>query len=546
MSSYVIARYLRLSSEDIDLKESNKTESNSIANQRGVLNAHIEKIPEFYDAKVIEFCDDGWSGTNFERPAVQKMLLQVRQGKIQCVIVKDLSRFGRDYLTVENYISRIFPFLGVRFISVNDGIDSIRPMDVDSLDTSFRAILYDLYSRDLSRKVRSAKRQRAQRGDFVTGYAPFGYIKDPERKKHLVVDPPAAAIVQRIFHMVGSGKSAVQTARALNADGTPTPMLYKLSAGYAQRAWRSIQTENFWTDNTIIRIIRDEQYLGKVVYGKRCCDVIGKEHSVKVSKKDWIISEHAHDAIVTQEEFDRAQAALHKYRERGRTPDRQPLRKKVYCGICGHALARKEANAPYYICRTSSMTSTYPCSGTRILERDLFTLVLDGIHAQAALAVELSAVWKESHQQSRKDAQAMLKQLGFLKDAHDQTKQRSDALYEAFVLGEISRAEYVAQKTALKEEMDVLSERITSLTSDIENENADKGLQNRFVDTFEQYTEVRELTDEIVEDVLTQIRVYPNLRVEIDWNYQDDFRKLISGGFCCNHDLASTQSSQRL
>ncbi len=158
MSVDVIAEYLRLSSEDIDLKDARKTESNSISNQRDLLNAHIAKIPEFSESEVVEFCDDGWSGKNFERPAVQEMLAQVRQGKIHCVIVKDLSRFGRDYIIVENYISRIFPFLGVRFISVNDGIDSIRPMDVDSLDTSFRALLYDLYSRDLSRKVRSAKR----------------------------------------------------------------------------------------------------------------------------------------------------------------------------------------------------------------------------------------------------------------------------------------------------------------------------------------------------------------------------------------------------
>jgi len=531
MSDYVIAKYLRLSSEDIDLKETQKTESNSIVNQRGLLNAHIEKIPEFSEAEVIEFCDDGWSGKNFERPAVQELLSQVRQGKIQCVIVKDLSRFGRDYLTVENYISRIFPFLGVRFISVNDGIDSIRPMDVDNLDTSFRALLYDLYSRDVSRKVRSAKRQRAQRGDFVSRYAPFGYIKDPQRKNHLVIDPPAAEIVQRIFWMVGSGKSAIQTAKALNDDGVLTPMLYKLAAGCTQRVWNSVQPENYWTDSAIIRIIRDEQYLGKVIYGKRYYDIVGKKHSVKVSKKDWIITEHAHDAIVTQEVFDRAQAALHEYMERDSFPDRQPLRRKLRCGICGHALARKEANASYYICRTSSMTSMYPCAGTQIFERDLFALVLDGLHAQAALAVELSSVLKEYHQQDRKDTRAMLKQLGTLKDALDQAKQRFDSLYESFVLGEISKDEYVTQKANLREVADVLSNRITSLTVDIENGNADNALQNRFVDTFKQYADVQELTDKIVDDVLTQIRVYPDLSVEIDWNYQDDLQKLVSCGY---------------
>jgi len=342
MNVNVIAEYLRLSSEDVDLKDARKTESNSISNQRDLLNAYIAKIPEFSESKVVEFCDDGWSGKNFERPAVQEMLAQVQQGKIHCVIVKDLSRFGRDYIIVENYISRIFPFLGVRFISVNDGIDSIRPMDVDSLDTSFRALLYDLYSRDLSRKVRSAKRQRAERGDFVSRYAPYGYVKDPQRKDHLVIDPPAAEVVRRIFRMVGAGKSTVQTARALNSDGVLTPMLYKLAAGCTQRVWNRVQEENFWTDSAIIRIVRDEQYLGKVVYGKRYYDVIGKSHSVKVSKKDWIITEQAHDPIVTQKEFDRAQAALREYVERGSFQGKQLLRKRVCCGVCGYAMVRKK------------------------------------------------------------------------------------------------------------------------------------------------------------------------------------------------------------
>lgn len=530
MSSYVIAEYLRLSSEDIDLKETKKTESNSISNQRALLNTHIRKISEFSDAEVIEFCDDGWSGKNFDRPAIQEVLTQVRQGKIQCVIVKDLSRFGRDYLTVENYISRIFPFLGVRFIAVNDGIDSIHPMDVDNLDTSFRALLYDLYSRDLSRKVRSAKRQRAQRGDFVSRYAPYGYIKDPQRKAHLVIDPPAATVVQRIFRMVGNGKSALQTAKALNDAGIPTPMLYKLAAGCTQKSWNNVQAENFWTDSAIIRIIRDEQYLGKVVYGKRYYDIVGQKHSVKVRKTDWIITEHSHDAIVTQEEFDRAQAALREYVERDSFPERQPLRKKLRCGICGHAMARKEAKAPYYICRTSSMTDAYSCMGTRILEKDLFALVLDGLHVQAAAALEVSAIWEEHHRQDRKDTQAMLTQLGTLKDALNQIKQQTDKLYELFALGEISKEAYISQRTILKKESDDLSDRIASLTTGIESSCSNAESQNCFVDTFKQYAEVQELTDEVVADVLKQVRVFPDRHIEIVWNYQDDFQKLISCG----------------
>ncbi len=531
MSAYVIAEYLRLSSEDVDLKDTQKTESNSISNQRDLLNAHLEKIPEFAEAEVVEFCDDGWSGKNFERPAVQEMLAQVRQGKIQCVIVKDLSRLGRDYLTVENYISRIFPFLGVRFISVNDGIDSIRPMDVDNLDTSFRALLYDLYSRDLSRKVRSAQRQRAQRGDFVSRYAPYGYIKDPQNKNRLLIDPPAAEVVRRIFRMVGDGHSARQTAKALNREGVLTPMLYKIAAGCTQKAWNNVQAENYWTDSAIIRVVRDERYLGKVIFGKRYYDIIGQKHSVKVSKKDWIITEHTHEAIVTQEEFDRAQAALKEYVERDVPSAYRPLRKKVRCGICGLAMSRVDAKSPHFICRTSKWTDASPCAEVQISEHDLWEIILDGIHLRASLAVDFSRVWDAQHRQDKKDSQALLKQIGDFRDALAQQKQLTDQLYESFALGEISKAEYISRRASIKEVMDGLSDKVALLKAELESSSGEAQLRNPFVDAFKKYVAVQELTDEVVADVLTAIHIFPDHRVEIEWNYQDALQALVSAGY---------------
>lgn len=150
-----VAIYLRISSEDGDLKDTGKAESESISNQRGLLLNFISSHSEFSGWEISEFCDDGWSGKNFERPDFLRMMEQIKQGQIDCVLVKDLSRFGRDYLVVGNYISRVFPFLGVRFIAVNDGFDSSRPQDIDSLDTSFKTLIYDLYSRELSGKSKT-------------------------------------------------------------------------------------------------------------------------------------------------------------------------------------------------------------------------------------------------------------------------------------------------------------------------------------------------------------------------------------------------------
>lgn len=239
-----VAAYLRISNEDTDRKQAVKAESDSIAGQRAMLADFISRMPEFGSARIIEFCDDGWSGKNFSRPAVQEMLGQARQGKIQCIIVKDLSRFGRDYLEVGNYISRVFPFLGIRFIAVNDGFDSIRPMEADSLEISFKALLYDIYSRDISRKTRSAKKYKAQKGEFLAPFAPYGYRKDPEKKNRLSIDPETAGTVKRIFRMAADGKTTEQIARVLNLERVPTPMQQKRIAG-CQHRWKGIHEDNF-------------------------------------------------------------------------------------------------------------------------------------------------------------------------------------------------------------------------------------------------------------------------------------------------------------
>ena len=522
-----IAKYLRLSSEDEDLNRSSKLESNSISNQRNLLDAYISRMPEFAEAGVLEFCDDGWSGKNFERPAVQEMLLQARQGKIQCIVVKDLSRFGRDYLTVGNYISRVFPFLGVRFIAVNDGIDSIRPSDVDSLDTSFRTLLYDLYSRDLSRKVRSALRLRAKRGECLSTYAPYGYTKDPDRKNHLVIDLPAADIVRRIFHMIADGKSAVQAAQILNRECVPTPLHCKRAEGYIHMGWNCIGEENFWTGQAIIRIIRDEQYLGKEIFGKRFYDIVGGRHSVKVSRKDWIVTSGTHEAIVTQAEFDSAQAVLRKLAERERKSKDKPLYRKVRCGVCGHAMTRAGGKSPYYVCHTSRVTDAFPCSTQKISEQDIFALMLNDLHVQAAAAVEFERIWAGRHRHVKENTAAMRKNLVAMKANLEQQNRQVRSMYESFATGEISKADYLAAKAAAVQQRDSAATRVAELEAVIENIGTDGNLQNGFVSNFQKYAEVQEITGETITDVLKEVLIYPDKKVEIVWNHQDEFEKML-------------------
>ena len=429
----VTAKYIRLSAEDVDLGKDGKIESNSVTNQRNLLDAVISRTPELADSHVVEFCDDGWSGKNFERPAFLEMIAQVRAGEIQCIIVKDLSRFGRDYLTVGNYISCVFPFLGVRFIAVNDGFDSIRPADIDSLETSFKALIYDLYSRDLSRKVRSAKRFRAQRGDFLSPFAPYGYIKDPADNHRLIIDPEAAETVRRIFRLTADGQKKEQLARQLNREGVPTPMLYKRAAGCTRIKWNNLFDENFWTGSLIYGILRDERYVGRVVYGKHTRDRIGHAHVVRVNQEDWIVVDDTHEGIVTQEEFDRAQAAIRVLECGAVKNHRHPLQKKVRCATCGYAMSRVQGSAPYFVCRTSRMNSAYTCR-ERIPEADILDTVSEGLRVQALMAVELSRLWEEQYQSRNKDSAAAKKSLDGLRETHQRLSQQVNGLHEAWIV----------------------------------------------------------------------------------------------------------------
>ena len=521
------AMYLRLSSEDTDLKYSDKEESNSITNQRSLLESFIRHTPELSETNLVEFCDDGWSGKNFERPAFQNMIEQVKKRKIQCIVVKDLLRFGRDYLIVGNYISCLFPFLGVRLIAVNDGFDSIRPADVDSLETSFKTLLYDFYSRDLSRNVQNAKRLRAQRGDFLSPFAPYGYIKDPNHKSRLIIDPEAAEIVRRIFRLQTEGKKPEQIARILNRDTIPSCMLYKRAAGCSRTRWPSIWEDNFWTVSSINMIIRDERYTGKTLYGKHTRDIIGRAHTVGVDRADWVVVENTHEGIVTQEEFDRAQSMIRSLTAyTGPKNNDHPLCGKVRCGVCRYAMSRIKGKQVYFQCRTPNVNAAFTCT-SRIPERDILYAVSDGLHMQAQMAVDLRRLWEEQNREQKKDADKMAESLSELRETKRRLSQQISDMYESFVMGEFSKTEYLAARAAAVRQRDDADTKIAKIEAALQNTDNNGRLENGFVSAFEKYIEAGNLTHEILTEVLKEVRVYPDGRLEIVWNFRDELDKLV-------------------
>lgn len=516
MNISAIGTYVRLSLEDDDLFDG-KLESNSITNQRDLLHTYIHNMPDLAHAEILEFCDDGYSGKNFERPGVKQLLEAARKGRIQCIIVKDISRFGRDYITVGNYLSRVFPFLGIRFIAINDHYDSIRKSDVDSIDTSFKTLVYDLYSRDLSRKVRSAKKTLAEKGVYINPMAPYGYRRDPEDKHLLIPDLETADVVRRIFSMVAEGCSVELVTRTLNAEQIPTPSKVKAGTSSEHQNWG----DNYWCTKAIYLILRNRQYIGYNVFGKRVRKQVGVKRQTTANVEDWIVVEGRHEPLVSRELFQAAQEAIGgEYKQmRSRKKWDNPLSKKVFCGICGYAIVRRGKKNYYYCCHTPRTVPGLSCYSEKVYEQDLLAMVVQAIRAYAGIAVEIKNLAEERRRAQESKLQLLQHEIRNSQVLQEQITKEFRRIYEVYAMdGAISRTEYAEMKAALlkRREAAFQAERdakqeLASLLSD----------SNQFVEKYDGLANLEELSAELSADLLQRIVIWPDGRIEIELNYLD-------------------------
>lgn len=351
---YRTALYLRLSREDGD-----KTESDSIANQRTLLEAYAIDHPEL--CIVDEFVDDGYSGSNFERPAFQRLFQELEQGTINCILVKDLSRFGRNYIEVGRYLERIFPVMRVRLIAVTDSYDSQSAWKTsDSIMVPMRNLLNDAYCRDISVKIKSQLAVKRKRGDFVGSFATYGYQKDPSNHTKLIVDELAAENVQSIFRWKISGMNNQGIANRLNAKKVSSPAARKLQSGAKLSLHFRKSDEPPWSAKAVDRILHNEVYIGKLVQGKtRRLDYRSKK-KMNVPMRDWVIVDNTHEAIIPAEQFELVQRILETETRRPNDAETVALFAGfLYCGDCGSRLVRRSASykGKRYI--------YYQCSGSK-------------------------------------------------------------------------------------------------------------------------------------------------------------------------------------
>jgi len=513
--SMTTALYLRISLDD-----ENSTESDSISNQRDLLRAYVAADPVLSVGEILEFSDDGWSGTNFKRPQVTALLDLARRGGVQNIIVKDLSRWGRNYPEVNEYLDQIFPFLGIRFISVNDLYDSndykgsTAPMDM-----AFRSLMHDVYSKELSAKVRQGLAMKTKKGEYVSGDAPFGYVRSKTERNRLVIDETAASTVRRIFKLACTGMSATGIAATLNSEGLDSPLAHRRRTGRVVMGASPINGQTFWGNTQVLRILADERYTGMMVGMKSKILTLGGKKSQYQPESDWIRVPNTHDAIVSTELFNKVNIRIKRKKSitKSISPHRSPFVGKIICGCCGRIMPRQGYKNPYHFCRGTRFNFNQGCYDGKVYIEDLKNVILAIVKAEAQKVLDVQS----KRQHPKESTNGML--VAELKKSAGQIaklEREGLALYEQFADDQITKDAYLELKVENATNLEKVKSRTNELTRHLsatsecaEHQALDESILQRIINA-------SDMTDEIL-SLISKISIHANGHIEIRFTFGD-------------------------
>ena len=508
--------YCRLSQDDgLD------GDSNSIINQKKILLdvVAIENLPN-----PILFVDDGFSGTNFDRPAISEALRLVENRQVSNFVVKDLSRLGRSYIKVGQLTEITFPSFDVRFIALNDGVDSNKPNESNSIFLPIKSLMDEMYAADTSKKIRAVVQSKARAGERVTVNPPYGYLKDPNNPKNWIIDPVASEVVKRIFQEAKNGKSLSEIAKGLEKDKIFKPDRHRIEIGLKPIS-SSPNVEilpYFWTRETLSNILGREEYLGHTVNLRTRTKSYKDKRKVDNSKEDWLVFKNTHEAIIDQETFDIVQKMRsHKrsnQRYKNRAGHENLFAGLVFCGTCGrkHYFCPQEKNGLNH--------DHYKCSGYRkpidgcenphyIQKSALIEIVSDKLHQtiyECQLDQETFLKKLEQQNQAQFSKDNKRQQLQLQKDEH-RSKEIDNIiqkLYEDNLLGKISDERFVKLSQSYEEEQKQLQTSISDLTEKLAKQQEDSLNISKFMTRISKYTELPELTVEIVNELIDKIVIH--------------------------------------
>ena len=514
---YIIGMYLRISSDD-----GFHGDSQSIAGQRDLINEFIRNHAELKGSRIIEFSDDGYSGTNFNRPGITQLLEKTRTGEINSIIVKDFSRFGRNYIDVGDYIEQIFPFLNVRFISINDCFDSsTQEQSAGDVGIAFKHLCNDYYCKDLSRKVKSGLRMAWESGKHLSSFVIYGYKKDPADKYCLIIDENSASVVRGIFDKAIAGVTPSQIALALNTDGVLTPLEYLVEKNHV-RAWSKLK--KIWTGTEITRIIRDLRYTGLLIQGMTARDSMGSIRSHRTPESEWVIHQGKLEPIVTNEEFEKAQQCIRKIkrssaRSNSRVPSPYSFPVKIRCGGCGHAMVKNNAKVMAYYCRYTNMSTDNTCFTGRIEVETLKSIILSSIQQLHNLV----------EPQKKAACESVPSSIDTLKEIHSLQRELSTAsnskllLYNQYSDGEIGADEYTRKRKAIDEQSTDLVNRISILEKDLVTQENESIQIDPTIAVLQEIPYPTEYSSELVSALVEHVVVHDEKHVEVKWKFNDMF-----------------------
>lgn len=532
--TFKVAIYLRLSKEDDDLSCSSgaKSESNSISNQRKLIYDFMKSHPELelYD----EYKDDGKSGSNFDRAEFQRMMKDIEAGKVNCVVVKDQSRFGRDYIDVGKYKEKIFPKLGVRFITINEGYDSLSATSSDDLAFTINSFVYDFYIRDISTKIRTNLTAKKQNGEYAGAFVAYGYVKDSNDKSKLVVDQFAADVVRDIFRWKIEGLSPQNIAVRLNELGIPSPAEYKKLSGSNYKTSFQTSSKAVWSHVSVRRILKNEIYLGVMIQGKRTTPNYKTKTVVTKAESEWLRVEGTHEAIISVRDFELVQELLRDDTHCRAGDVTVPVYAgRIYCGDCGAAAVRKTVSYAgrryvYYVCNANKHDKTV-CSRHSIREDILGQVIYQTVRHQIDLLLDVDKALRQFENLSWEKHK--LKQLDASIEIQEEVVRKNNTLrlgiYEDLRAGLLDRSEY----ESLKKE---LAERIDEATAAIEKLNKEKreildgvSKQQSWIEQFRQYENVTELTRPMVIHLIERINIFEDSNIEIVFRHRNQIEEIL-------------------
>ena len=515
MDKIYLGKYMRLSNDD----GYENVESNSIGSQRSIINQYVSvNLPDCVEVR--EYVDDGYTGLNFDRPDFQKMLQDIDAGLVNTIIVKDLSRFGRDYIETGKYIFRDFKARGIRVIAINDNYDSAISNGSDNFMMPMKTMLNNYYSLDISEKVQRSFRAKQSEGLFTGSHAGYGFIKDPEDKHRLLIDENVAPIIRMIFDLYIEGHGKQTIAKILNDKNIPCPTEYKKLMGSKYQNCNRLFSTTYWTYSTIHKILSNEMYIGNMVLNKTR-RVTPRGKAKKNDPKDWIITENTHEAIVSKEKWDIVQQLL---KRRGNQLDLNEnvalFAGFIECADCGRAMIKatyktKQGKVISYICRSYRCYGSDVCTRHGIKSEILEQAVLTKLNEYVAKAnIEIGAI-KTLQSTKETDLKKHEEKLAII-------KRRKRKLFETYSDGLISKEEYIDMKANYEDE----EKQCVALMEVAKQEQMGESSEKmEWLEHLQKYHSIENLDRSILAEILDKIYVKEDaegLHVDIRFKFSLD------------------------